>query len=241
MFKDRASAREAGERFYFPETPCKHGHISKRSVTTSCCAQCASEASIRCLAKRPWHPARIAAKKADLKTYQTGDPCQNGHAAPRFTCNGICVECDRAKIARYRSKNPGLEAKWARDRRAEDPTGHREASLKWARNNREAANEIRDRWKARNPERAKAMAIAGTNTRRARRISNGGSFTAADIEALFERQGGKCSACGSIDRLEIDHVHPICLGGSSDPSNLQLLCSPCNKSKGSKHPSDWSR
>jgi hypothetical protein len=31
--------------------------------------------------------------------------------------------------------------------------------------------------------------------------------------------------------LHIDHVRPVSLGGSDDPSNLQLLCARCNLSK----------
>ena len=241
MFKDRASALAAGERYYFPETPCKHGHISKRSVASYTCAKCASEASIRCGVKRPWHPERIAAKEAGLKTYQTGEPCQNGHVSPRFTCNAVCVECGATKHKRWHAARPGVEAKWARERRAEDPTGHREASKRWYHSNKEAARAICKAWKEANPERMRELARIGANNRRTRVAENGGSFTAADIEAIFKHQAGACAACGSRDRLEIDHRLPIRLGGSSDPSNLQLLCLPCNRSKGSKHPDDWSR
>lgn len=35
--------------------------------------------------------------------------------------------------------------------------------------------------------------------------------------------------------MEIDHVKPEFLGGGSDASNLQLLCTKCNRSKGYKH------
>jgi hypothetical protein len=31
--------------------------------------------------------------------------------------------------------------------------------------------------------------------------------------------------------LHIDHIRPVSLGGSNDPSNLQLLCARCNLSK----------
>jgi 5-methylcytosine-specific restriction endonuclease McrA len=48
-----------------------------------------------------------------------------------------------------------------------------------------------------------------------------------------------CSACGSTEHPEIDHIMPISLGGTSEDSNLQILCRPCNRSKGSKHPDDW--
>ena len=34
--------------------------------------------------------------------------------------------------------------------------------------------------------------------------------------------------------LEIDHIEPEFHGGSSDPVNLQLLCTKCNRSKGYK-------
>jgi|SRR6478609_1463279 len=48
-----------------------------------------------------------------------------------------------------------------------------------------------------------------------------------------------CAACGSTEYPEIDHIMPIALGGTSEDSNLQILCRPCNRSKGSKHPDDW--
>ena len=238
---EREAAKAAGERFYFTGKPCRNGHLSKRSTATGICCACASVNSIKSAAKRPWHPARIEAKAAGLKTYDTGEPCQNGHTAPRYTCNGICVECDAMNIRAYRAKRPGLEAKWARERRAKDPSGHREASSRWYHSNKAAAREICQRWKAANPDRLRELSKIGVNRRRARVAGNGGSFTAADIEALFNHQAGRCAACGSEDRLEIDHILPIVLGGSSDPSNLQLLCLPCNRSKGRKHPDDWSR
>lgn len=241
MFATRGEALAAGDRYWFPGTPCKRGHITKRIVANYGCAQCASEATLRCAAKRPEHPMRAAARAAGEKTYETGEPCRNGHSAPRFTCNGFCVECDAARTKRWRSARPGLEAKWARERRAKDPSGHRAEAKRWYHSNKEAARKIMKRWKEANPERRKALAIAGTNTRRARVAENGGSFTADDIEAIFKRQGGVCSACGSQHRLEVDHILPVVLGGSSDPSNLQLLCLPCNRSKGRKHPDEWYR
>lgn len=48
-----------------------------------------------------------------------------------------------------------------------------------------------------------------------------------------------CASCGSDDHIEIDHILPIALGGTSERFNLQLLCRPCNRSKGCKHPDDW--
>ena len=48
---------------------------------------------------------------------------------------------------------------------------------------------------------------------------------------VFTRDGGKCQCCGRRDKLEYDHIIPFSCGGESDPSNIQLLCQPCNRSK----------
>lgn len=50
---------------------------------------------------------------------------------------------------------------------------------------------------------------------------------------------GKCAACGRADGLVVDHIVPIVRGGSSEVSNLQALCAPCNRSKGRKLPAEW--
>ena len=77
---------------------------------------------------------------------------------------------------------------------------------------------------------------------------------AASRRALADRHGCRpgstvpafCAGCGAAGRiyrpgtgkwvafpgLEIDHIVPEFLGGTEDPGNLQLLCRPCNRSKG---------
>jgi len=43
-----------------------------------------------------------------------------------------------------------------------------------------------------------------------------------------------CALSYSPDRLrlgEIDHIVPVCEGGSNMPENLRLLCAPCHKSE----------
>ncbi len=49
--------------------------------------------------------------------------------------------------------------------------------------------------------------------------------------ALIERDGLKCTTCGSTKHLEVDHIKPLSKGGPDDLSNLQILCGGCNRRK----------
>ena len=67
---------------------------------------------------------------------------------------------------------------------------------------------------------------------------------------LILELGGKCAYCGSEDRLELDHIIPLCTNGQDIPkskriahwlnevakNNLQVLCHECNEAKGTKRP-----
>lgn len=52
---------------------------------------------------------------------------------------------------------------------------------------------------------------------------------------VWRRDGGKCVACGTVDRLHFDHIVPISKGGTSNTAdNLQLLCARHNLAKGAR-------
>ena len=48
---------------------------------------------------------------------------------------------------------------------------------------------------------------------------------------VWQRDSGRCVECGARENLEFDHIIPVKLGGANTFRNLQLLCSPCNRSK----------
>lgn len=90
---------------------------------------------------------------------------------------------------------------------------------------------------------ARAITAVYDARRRSRKAMTGGSFTPLQIERLKVLQRGKCACChvklGS--NFHRDHITPLALGGSNDIHNIQLLCSPCNLSKGAKDPLDWAK
>lgn len=54
---------------------------------------------------------------------------------------------------------------------------------------------------------------------------------------IFERDHFTCVSCGRSSKqddvqLEIDHIVPVSRGGTSEFSNLQTLCTDCNRGKG---------
>jgi hypothetical protein len=77
----------------------------------------------------------------------------------------------------------------------------------------------------------------GRPRRRARVISY------ATRARIMERDDFRCRRCGAgprDERLVVDHVLSVALGGSDDDANLQTLCEPCNIGKGARppHPHD---
>lgn len=133
----------------------------------------------------------------------------------------------------------------------ENPERRKEIRAKWIANNLEQMRAIRKAWKAKNvakvaAERAAWMKahpevrIKAEAARRTRKTQAGGSFTTADVNALYAQQHGVCPICRAVlgSKFHRDHVVPVCKGGTSNIDNIQLLCPPCNMRKGSKHASD---
>lgn len=48
---------------------------------------------------------------------------------------------------------------------------------------------------------------------------------------VFALADNKCAKCGSTEKLDLDFILPIAKGGTSDMSNLQVLCTSCSRQK----------
>ena len=46
---------------------------------------------------------------------------------------------------------------------------------------------------------------------------------------IWKDAKSRCTNCGSLHALEIDHIKARANGGDSDPQNLRLLCRNCNQ------------
>lgn len=187
----------------------------------------------------------IGAKAIGVKRYFTGIPCVNGHVAPRYTSGRSCVVCINER---------------AMERYSANPEAHHERSREWEKINIERARELcrirLAKYRKEDPDRFREYSRArreskpeehrnNNRNRKARIRGAGGKHTVDDVEQILKLQNYRCAECGtSVRKREnrhIDHIMPIALGGSNWPSNLQVLCPPCNLHKAAKDPIEFAR
>lgn len=155
---------------------------------------------------------------------------------------GKCVECKRKNNKLWVENNPekvkASEIKYRENHRDEvnkrnkkwrDENQQQMSAIRknWEEKNKDKVREKYRRWKRANKEKGRVY----ENKRRARKNEGGGSFTVSEWRDVVNRQDGRCLACGKKAKLTIDHVIPVSKGGSSDISNIQGLCGPCNSKK----------
>jgi len=206
--------------------------------------------------------AKKAARKAELKAYKQAWYLANrkrirAAAAERYQEEreerSVATKAKRAARteeeraadkayhqAYYQAHMEVVKARTAARRKTHPPgpsrntPSRKKAREAWEARNPDKARAAKAKWDAENPEKKNA----NVRNRRARKAGNGGTHTADDIAALLVRQKGRCAECGTPlkKKYDVDHIKPIALGGSNDRRNLQLLCGPCNRAKGAKHP-----
>lgn len=158
--------------------------------------------------------SRAEAKAQGQTRYFTGAPCLHGHLCERLTSNSNCVKCLKDVKQKWRTTNPEGQH-LTRERRRE--------------------------WRA--TKAGKRSQRVRTARYHAHKIGAVGYYTVQDVDALLGRQP-ECVGCGvsfALAGYTVDHVVPLSRGGSNWPDNLQLLCQPCNSSKGDKFMCEWVR
>lgn len=174
-----------------------------------------------------------------------------------------CKVCARKKSADWLAANPERNKANCRrryyeapEKRAEYTATHTEqiadTKRNWRRNNPDKVKKHKSDSQKRNRASANARvkrhyqkyperALEHVHARRARKLSNGGRYTAADIDLQLRSQRGLCWWCNAplIGGYHIDHRIPLSRGGSNNPENLCLTCPTCNLSKNNKLPHEW--
>lgn len=152
--------------------------------------------------------------KALVAFYATRDVCKVCDS--KFAKN----ECERLRYAAHREKI-------------------RSKQREYYNKNKEA---IRDRHKEYYDKNKEAY-LGYVNARRARKNNADGIYTKKDVNHLYKQQDGRCAnpfcQVSLLNGYHVDHNIPLARGGSNWPSNLQLLCQPCNDSKGIKTMEEW--
>jgi len=138
-----------------------------------------------------------------------------------------------------------------------DPDRRRAYGREWIRRNADKAREAMRRWRQRHPAKHAAEVrayyarypalwsqrlAAGPNRaavrravahrRRAREV-RGGSFTAAEWNALVQAYRGLCAYCGAAGAVQVDHRIPLSRGGTNTIDNILPACRRCNCRKAS--------
>ena len=67
--------------------------------------------------------------------------------------------------------------------------------------------------------------------RRSRELGAKGSFTEKEWVDLKTSYNNLCAFCKLDVKLTVDHIIPLCKGGSNSIDNIQPLCMPCNSKK----------
>lgn len=202
--------------------------------------------------------SKICAKCKERKSYDNFFKSKATIDGLHSYCK-LCVKQDRKKREeRQKEENPDLVKENSRQKylrtkkkRALEPEKYKEqlrgtykrtkarceADPEYAARRREYRRVNANKRFARlySTEEGRAHILSIWHRRRARIKANGGSYTQEEWTRLCEYFQNKCVRCGSSEKLSVDHVKPLVMGGANDISNIQPLCLPCNVRKNARY------
>jgi 5-methylcytosine-specific restriction endonuclease McrA len=135
-----------------------------------------------------------------------------------------------ARNKAWNAAHPEIMNRITGDWAKENPQRVAEIRSEYHKRNKASRNAASKKYALEHPESSKAR----HNKRRTAKTKAGGSFSATEWKALCKKYKYKCLCCGRKRKLTADHVIPVSKGGTSNISNIQPLCGPCNSRKRDK-------
>ena len=178
---------------------------------------------VECCRAKPFSRFYVDNSRTDRRKAKCAK-CSNQYYQRWFSKNSEARELYWAK---YQKKNAKLLAEKQREYRRANPVRVKDANRKYYKEHREEILARQTNHRRDHPEVYRPIAVRASQNRRAREARAPGIITRGTIETL-KRSMPVCQKCGAADRLEIDHVVPLVLGGTNYIDNLQVLCKSCN-------------
>jgi 5-methylcytosine-specific restriction endonuclease McrA len=226
----RSDARISEKKRFFTGEPCIRGHVSERTTSSGQCLKCSAEFSAASRKKDP-EKARAGVRASNLKNRlrrRAGNKKwrQENPETVRMLRKRYAEE-NKEKVAKAKAKyyqeNKERCLLQSKNNRLENWDRHLNACKLWRKENRDLVR------------------LSNRNRRKKVRDAKG-THGIKDIKRILKLQKRTCAACYTKfkgDEYHVDHIVPLALGGSNWASNLQILCPPCNMSKGAKAPLDF--
>jgi len=145
------------------------------------------------------------------------------------------AQCNKAAIRENArgvySENPEHFRNKTKKYKGNNPERTRAANLEWKRANPDKVKEAIEGWRQSNPEKIQTYRVVRSGREQ---VVGVGLSPGLKVKVLLA-QGGECKCCGcDVFPGELDHILPLALGGVHHDWNMQVLCRPCNASKGKK-------
>ncbi len=252
---EKDAAVVAGLKFYFTGIPCARGHVANRYTKGGSCVVCCSEANREFVARKY---ATDSAFKANRDAKSNAWRRRNPDRAKLYEERHREKKPDRkarnvAAARRYEQRHPEKKSEQNKKWRQRNPEKHRAGykrwraknperaianGRRWRESNRDKCRESIRNWNKRNPELARAMRVRSEANRRSQELATG-LLTRESVVKLLQILPPICRVCGVPDNLTFDHIVALTRGGTNDLANFQLLCAPCNSSKGNRDFAQW--